>query len=285
MKKLSIKECQECELNILTKVSELCESLNIRYYLVYGTLLGAVRHQGFIPWDDDLDIMMPRPDYNKFISYFEKNKNILSPLKTVYVWKDKKYSYAMARVTDMRYKLHYLYNVYDGAYENEDMGLFIDVYPFDGMGNDKAQAEKLSKKTKNLEKWINRATREKRNPTNNIPKRIIRPIIDCYTHIRGKDYYHNLLKTNAFKNEYDRSFYVGPLTWHTDYQVFEKSVFGKGKKLLFCGKEFCVPENYGSFLTYSYGNYMQLPPENERIATHYYSAYLRSEWDKNGGAL
>ena len=64
---LTLQETQQIALEILHTVAEICEQLELRYYLVYGTLIGAVRHHGFIPWDDDVDIMMPRPDYEQFL--------------------------------------------------------------------------------------------------------------------------------------------------------------------------------------------------------------------------
>ena len=66
---LSIEKTQEISAEILKVIADLCEELNLRYFLIYGTLIGAIRHKGFIPWDDDLDIMMPRPDYDKLLSY------------------------------------------------------------------------------------------------------------------------------------------------------------------------------------------------------------------------
>ena len=72
MKKLNIREIQLASLEILNCIASFCEEYEIKYVLTYGTLLGAIRHQGFIPWDDDVDIMMPRPDYNKFLEIFDK---------------------------------------------------------------------------------------------------------------------------------------------------------------------------------------------------------------------
>ena len=71
---LSTREIQEVSLEILKNITDVCEKLNLRYALIYGTLIGAVRHHGYIPWDDDVDIMMPRPDYNQLLDYLSEHK-------------------------------------------------------------------------------------------------------------------------------------------------------------------------------------------------------------------
>ena len=70
MQLISMKEVQEGSVKILKRIDEICHQLNLKYYLAYGTLIGAVRHKGFIPWDDDVDIMMPRKDYDILVQYF-----------------------------------------------------------------------------------------------------------------------------------------------------------------------------------------------------------------------
>ena len=70
---MKIEDIQEVSLNILKQITSVCEREGFRYTLAYGTLIGAVRHKGFIPWDDDIDIQMPRPDYERFLKYMINN--------------------------------------------------------------------------------------------------------------------------------------------------------------------------------------------------------------------
>lgn len=99
MREMTLGEVKECELNILIYIDQLCKKNNINYTLGYGTLLGAVRHKGFIPWDDDIDIILVNDEYKKLLKVLYKDKNsqyrVLSP-------KDEGYWYSYAKVTDSR---------------------------------------------------------------------------------------------------------------------------------------------------------------------------------------
>ena len=144
MKEISIKEAQKAMLEILKKIDEICDEQNITYFLMYGTLIGAVRHKGIIPWDDDIDIMMPRDDYDKFINYFLKYQDELKPYELYSQKNRKNYPYIIARISDSRYIL-------DSKNEKDyGIGLFVDIYPFDGMGNNKEEAIRLGKKADHL---------------------------------------------------------------------------------------------------------------------------------------
>lgn len=131
---LALEEIQEASLHILEKIADLCDQLHLRYYLIYGTLIGAIRHKGFIPWDDDLDIMMPRPDYEKLITYFIENTDALRPLELFEPRVNPDYPYMIARISDNRYIL-------DVTNEKDyGIGVFIDIYPYDGLGNTPKEA-------------------------------------------------------------------------------------------------------------------------------------------------
>ena len=100
MKRLTKRDIQRHELNILIAVKEICNSHNLKFYLAGGTLLGAIRHRGFIPWDDDIDIAMPRPDYDKLLSFFKKHRDELMPLECLTMETRKNYPHMIARISD-----------------------------------------------------------------------------------------------------------------------------------------------------------------------------------------
>ena len=102
-RELSIKEIQEISLEILHVIAEICDAQNLRYSLIYGTLIGAVRHHGYIPWDDDVDIMMPRPDYDKLLLYLKQNILKYSNLQVFNNTECDEYPYMITRISDKRY--------------------------------------------------------------------------------------------------------------------------------------------------------------------------------------
>ena len=103
MRQLSVKESQDISLEILKVIADICDKNSLRYSLIYGTLLGAIRHNGFIPWDDDVDIMMPRPDYEKLLKYLKMHISDYDYLRVFNREECKEYPYILTRVSDDRY--------------------------------------------------------------------------------------------------------------------------------------------------------------------------------------
>lgn len=271
---LNIEDIQKVSLDILKFVTKICDSLNLRYCLMYGTLIGAVRHQGFIPWDDDIDIMMPRPDYERFLEYAFNYPEAFGIYQIFNREVNKNYLYGITRVSDSRYE------IIKEDEKNCGMGIFIDIYPYDGLGNEYDKALNLLRKSRRNCNIIVDITRI----NNSIPKSLnakgkIVYVLKMAKHkFYGIDHY---LK-NSFNlkkhNDYDNSKYVGPLMWFftkPEKVVFEKTLFDNRVKMRFEDDYFYVPAEYHKLLTQEYGDYMQLPPEEKRIYHHQYKAYKK----------
>lgn len=271
---LSLRENQIEQLKILKKISEICKELGLKYFLTYGTLLGAIRHKGFIPWDDDIDIMMPRNDYEKLIEYFIKNKEKMSPFEVFYPKNCENYPYYIARISNSNFRIEV---------ENEKdygIGTFIDVYPLDGMGSDLKNAVKLRRKGKVLSSCCFLATREhfSKGTTSSKLRMILKLPTFIYSKIRGKNYFIDRLDDLSKSFTYEESDLVGCLTWGghgNERDIMPKEWFGEGKIIPFEEDEFCVPEMYDNILKFFYGDYMQLPPEKDRIPHHLYNVYKK----------
>ena len=139
MKELTLKEIQEIELSLLIKFKDICSYNNIRYSLGGGSLLGAIRHHGFIPWDDDVDVMIPRPDYDRFIKYCKENE---VPFNLINYDNVEGYNSLFAKIYDPRTLIEDPVKPID--YE---IGVCIDVFPLDGLGKTKDAAVKYFRKT------------------------------------------------------------------------------------------------------------------------------------------
>lgn len=270
---MSMQDIQKVSLNILKKTAEICDKQGIKYCLAYGTLIGAIRHKGYIPWDDDVDLMMMRPDYEKFLKYYAEHKEEFGCLEVMNMDNNPKYPYMITRVSDSRYTI---------KVKNErdcGLGIFIDIYPIDGIGNSEEEAKALLIKSCKYPSSIFLATRKYYHfgITKTWKKRLIKVPAFIYTHIMGKNYFVKKLNALLADLDYDHSEYVGCPAW-TNFpyiDVYRKEWFEDLIKVPFEDGEFYAPREYDKVLRITYGDYMQLPPEKDRIYHHMYRAYKR----------
>lgn len=279
--KVSLKESQEVAKKILDVVVDICNSFNLRYYLIYGTLIGAVRHKDFIPWDDDLDIMMPREDYNEFLKIVKKNPQLLKGLQLFDPTLNEQYPYMIGRVSDPNYRI---------IMENEKkygMGLFIDIYPFDGLGNNLENAIKEGMKGDRLSSLLYQATRKKckMEITTSLFRKVIKYPVFRISKTIGSRYFKKKIFKLEEKNHFsfDDSKYVGCLVWLSGGKkdIFRSDWFGKGKKAYFGKRQYIIPSQSDKILKHVYGDYMKLPPKKDRIGHHNYYV-VRSNKKQNG---
>ncbi len=145
-RELTLAEIHEGTLEVLKRFISVCDQIGVQYFLAYGSLIGAVRHHGFIPWDDDLDVIMLRPDYEKFREYCNKHEGELTPFRFFDRHNTPDYPYTIGRFCDTRYRMVRNDNVPDAG-----QGMFIDIYPHDGAGNNNDKRWKsILKKKKHL---------------------------------------------------------------------------------------------------------------------------------------
>ncbi len=259
MTPIETKEAKKIQLEILDEIVAFCQENNIRYYLAYGTLLGAVRHKGYIPWDDDIDIHMPRPDYERFITTFNTPG---SRHAVVTHEQDRRYHVPFAKV----YRKGTIVNEF--FYKQSVFGVYVDIFPLDGIKS-KWQAYLCGQCIRFMYIktmiFCNRQTL-KRKMRLAITKLILLPFSS-----------HFILKTMrhiATKHKYEECKHICSFGSRTALkEILPREVYDKSITVTFEGNEYCAPEGYDKYLTQKYGDYMQLPPKEKQVSTHDSQAY------------
>ncbi|WP_288162054.1 LicD family protein [Dubosiella newyorkensis] len=273
MVELDLKNVQNISLEILKTISDICEKKGFNYYLMYGTLLGAIRHEGFIPWDDDLDIMMPRNDYERLLRYLQSHKQEYPDLDIFNPQTCKDYPYMITRISNNKYKI---------VTENEKdygLGVFIDIYPFDGLGNNSLIATIHGLRGDLLSSLCFQSTREYFTLANteSFLKKSAKYPIFLLSKLLGTKVLMNKLEKLSHKYDYKTSNFVGCVTWLSGGKkdIFQKKYFTKTIKKKFENYYFNVPNGYEIILKQIYGNYHELPPMNQRVGHHFYKIYKK----------
>lgn len=266
---LSVREVQLHCFSIMKVFDAFCREHGLTYYLSGGTLLGAVRHKGFIPWDDDVDLMMPRPDYLRFLAL---SKDFNDPRWGIFAPELKKdYSRAFLRMTDESTKL-----LKPSRYGDDTAATYIDIFPIDGVPAGKTATKLFYARIRLCDALCKCAKRqftdehERMRLAKNILRIILKPV--------GAHFFAMRMNRIAMKAPYEGSSYRG-VSMVTHYGAREKmpaEVFDHAVDVEFEGMMLPAPCGWDQYLSRLYGDYMQLPPEHRRKSGHI-SQYQTSE--------
>lgn len=255
MKELTFDEQRIVQLDILKEVDRFCKNNNIRYSLAFGTLLGAVRHKGYIPWDDDLDIMMPIDDMIKLIEVFDSKSCFFHDVTT-----DPAYGNPFGNICSN--------NTYRLFGKLKTRGLGIDVYPIVKIPSERAMEDCYFKKAECLNQRRNNILRMQNIASKiglSCPNRWINRAVKAY-----RDFLFSY-------NELDTAKYyiiAGPLSLR-NRMIYGKDLFKNLTEMSFEGSMFPVISDFDYFLKLRYGDYMKLPPEDQRRPYHGQSYYWK----------
>ena len=264
-KKLDIDEIKEVELGVMDYIHNICKEKGINYSLAYGSLLGAVRHRGFIPWDDDLDIALKRDEYDKLYQAILEDNN--SIYKVVSWENDSRYPYPFYRVYDSR-------TVYENNYIQNDieLGICVDVFPFDDYKDVNKEITKLDM-YRRLSVYTLYGIRNKEAGIKNIV-RYLMLVVFRLTRVKTWNKKLNDCSKAPVDGEYiDYLMESKKYSTKLDAKALDEVVECK-----FEDRVYNIPKDYDHILTTIYGSdYMEIPPLEKRIQHDDFVAYIKKE--------
>ena len=260
---LNLDEMRQIQLELLDRIDEFCTREGITYSLSGGTMLGSVRHKGFIPWDDDIDLMMPRPDYDRFIQTFN---GVYPHTVAENYYTDPDFPLAFTKVCDTRTTLVQRHN------RMKRFGVFVDIFSVEGTPTDEADVPAY------IDEFFDLSTKlRKRAP---LHRWTTSPLVWLKVVLRRHFYPKSselIEKIDALRNRvpYESAQFVGSIAGGTRRQFhFPAEMFRHFQRVPFEGRMVSCIEDTDSYLKQMYGDYMQLPPEKDRKLPHLDEAWI-----------
>ncbi len=254
------KKVWAIELDLLREFRRVCDKYNLKWFGIYGTLLGAVRHQGFIPWDDDLDICMPRKDYELLTKVYAKEFENPYFLQTPYTDKDYAYSFAKLRNSNTSFATKAFIE------SSMNQGIFLDIYPLDESESEgyEKRREEIIAVLKKCSAFMSRNNKYIQNKHTEFAK--TQRFCDgdgekLYEMIQG------IASSSGMKDCEYCSLEVLTI-YSSERNRWEKSLFDDVSEVPFCNTTVFVPSGWDRILKTIYGEYMKYPPVEERGKGH-----------------
>ena len=274
MRRIELDELRQLELEILDYVAKFCDEHEITYWLDFGTLIGAIRHKGYIPWDDDIDISMMRADYDKFIKLFCAEKT--GKYEMHCMDNDKNHEFLFGYVQNKETLIYEHLKLYEHLKPKPESGIKVDIFIYDNAPDDQAETEKMFRK-RDFYRRITELRTKKRKPQGNIFRRICAYAVRLLNKIIFSPFPVSYFVKKATK--IIRKYESVPTkrtacftSWHS--VAVDKHIFDSFIDVEFKGRKYKAPIGYDELLRAHYGDYMQLPPVEERVPKHEITAYM-----------
>lgn len=269
-----LRELQKVEAKILKTFIDFCNEHSLRVYIIGGTLIGAVRHKGFIPWDDDIDVSMPRPDYDKLVD-LQKQGTYISD-----------HCYLQSDETDDSFNGYIPQVVYresrmlSGQYrEKEELKIGLSVFVYEGTPKSDLMKKIYFKKMYVL-RSMHALCRADFAHVNTKAAKLIGPILQPFFRYKDTKKYRDKILSASKKYSYEGSEFVTPTAdANGDKEIVSRKVYDEFVELEFEGFKCYAASNYIEHLTKYYGDYMQLPPEEERKPKHSFDMWIDEKFE------
>lgn len=257
---LNVREIQRVSIDILSWVDNFCRSHDIHYSLGYGALIGAIRHKGCIPWDDDIDIIMTRPEYKRLVELFNEDETMKEKGLKLFAPELGNNYFPISRICDMRRTKVYKYY----QWSDEQTGVWIDIFVIEAMPDGRTtQMMSLVKKCMKAcrsKVLLSKDLSLKKN-IKNIVKRLIFALYN-------RDRYISEYLSKVTKIDWDSAQVVGNYASPYSKDIFAKDIFDKYIRVPFEDIEVSVISSYDHYLKTLYGNYMRFPPKKQQMPRH-----------------
>ncbi len=262
---LTIDQLRARQLRLLGAVADHCETHGLRYYLCAGTLLGAVRHGGYIPWDDDIDLMLPRPDFEKLCASFPASAPEGVSLRALST--SPTHVLPFAKVCDDQTRLEVESDIIKG------LGVFVDVFPLDGWSDRKA-LRILQRASLKMLGQVMRVMHVVLRRQRTVLRNVLIGVAKVLLSVLRPRWVAVAMQKVARLGEFDACTYGGVIVWGYRESV-PVEAYGIPGHRIFEDRSYDVPQDCDTVLRKLYGDYMLLPPEEARVTNHRFVAYER----------
>ncbi|MBQ9662842.1 MAG: LicD family protein [Oscillospiraceae bacterium] len=258
---MTTDEVRDTLLAILGFFTDFCNRNNLYYFLAGGTLLGAIRHKGFIPWDDDIDVFMPRPDYERMHDLI-RTQGIGSDRYVLIGLRAGAGTWPFAKIIDLETRVEAEYVA------EEQSHLWIDIFPVDGLPSDPVLSDRHLQKAGFMKHLYGIAT-ARLGHGKTVLHSMGKIPVNLLLRVYGAGRLAQNIDAHAKKYSFVTSDFVGNVVWSVgNGERVAKEVFSTRTQVEFCGRNFYGPAAWDRYLSSVYGNYMQLPPSEKQKSNH-----------------